>query len=144
MGFVDFLIGLVLGLASGFFLLELKPVWIGIAIAGAAAGLASRKASLGALAGAIDGFFLIPVRNLFLTLLSVLRLGLSSIIGLVLTTGMSLLSLSYLITLATYAIVSGVIGGVLGYVSSKIREKRRPSTPPRHPPYPLKRLQKPR
>ena len=133
MGFLGALgsivISLILGLAAGFFMLEVKPSWVGgtmgvsalgLVVAAITAGLASRGTVRGGISGGLAGLLLMPFKALVSVLLAILKMGFQPLAWATLA---SLLTVIGTYPLA-FAIAGAIVGGITGYLVSRINRWR--------------------
>ncbi|RLI12963.1 hypothetical protein DRO33_01935 [Candidatus Bathyarchaeota archaeon] len=124
------ILGIILGLASGFFLLEVNPSLLGgeaaasivaLIVSSLTAGLSSRGAIRGCVAGALTGYLLFPTRALVLVFLAVINVGFRALSWALLANTMTAITN---INLVFFAVGGAVVGGLAGYLASKLAARR--------------------
>jgi len=122
----DFLLSVLLGLASGFFMFEVDPSLVGgeavvpvlaLLIGALTSGIAARGVVKGCISGAVTGYFLKPVRALVPVLLAAFKVGFRPLAWSVLA---DLMTAFTGLGLVPFAVGGAIIGGLAGYLTSKI------------------------
>ena len=121
----DFLLSVLLGLASGFFMFEVDPSLVGgeavvpvlaLLIGALTSGIAARGVVKGCISGAVTGYFLKPARALVPVLLAAFKVGFRPLAWSVLA---DLMTAFAGLGLVPFAIGGAIIGGLAGYLTSK-------------------------